>query len=903
MAFAATADDTLDPLTPARPRSLAGAMIAPRPAPAYDPISTYMAQARKRESSGNDNASSGVADGRYQFTPDTWMSVGARHPELGLAPGNIYDPAKQEAAMRAFTADNAAILQKNGVPVTPTNLYVMHFLGEGAGPTFLRAMGQNPTAPAAQFFPKEARYNPTIFYHGGDPSKPKSLSEIYAGMSASFGGGAAAQPVQVAQADTGTRSDAVVDAKPAEVDLPPELVSPPTMSTSVPSINVPPSVDLPDDLKSTAGQTDAQGVYHPAAKETPQSFVDRVLAGLKGSTVAKEFGEWSRGEIGPETKSDLNQVLGFGSGIAQGIGGIGELLPNFLGGDLAAKADKDLQNYGDKDAQSLGRMAPMLAPIGEGAAAVKAGSEALRAGADLLPMLGKGLVRGGVPAAMAGAATPTGETDQVTRAKEKAVEAAKVGSMGAALGAAGPAVMGAGKMIVGEAGKIPKFFSDLFGKELKQTAAELRTGVDAKTGKALTEEEKAAKLASIDKAVEKARSEKEIADEKAVIETHAQRNTAPPEQLGDEAQKTAVEDMKALKDKRREESGFNAAVKSDGGKPSVRTDAFVTRAKQMAKNTRDPELQKDLNWLKNALKTPSNVKGGPTVKAVSIKQVREIVEQLDKRIDNLGQTAAHDLKAVRDDLIAQMEKQHPAMALARKKYAELSRDLDVYERSGVLSKAVKEDPYSGEAIADPTAIKRAITGKSQAGADALERLIKKNPKLKDTARDAFNHELFGSGAAKKPPTVSQMTTFLKNNRLALEKSGIYDEFAKLKTEREAVIPNAERDKSIKDLAKQKADALASRQQFATFQTELKAARTPQEIASVGTRVAKALVKDGKIPQKEYESMLNQIKDVEEHASDHARARSLAAKIAIWSAISLGVGGEIGNLFSHRINVR
>ena len=125
------------------------------------------------------------------------------------------------------------------------------------------------------------------------------------------------------------------------------------------------------------------------------------------------------------------------------------------------------------------------------------------------------------------------------------------------------------------------------------------------------------------------------------------------------------------------------------------------------------------------------------------------------------------------------------MKAAREAYAAHSRPLDVYERTGALKKSVMEDPYSGEAILDPTKIKAAVLNKTVAGADALGRMIEKNPAVKKQVRGVLRHELFGTGAEARTPTPTQLRAFLTKNRLTLEKAGLYDDFARMHTERTA----------------------------------------------------------------------------------------------------------------------
>lgn len=94
---------------------------------------SYYASIRSAESGGNDNAKNPLssAAGRYQFTSGTWGAVAKAHPELGLTPDGRFDPNQQERAIRAFTADNAKVLQANGIPLSGGSLYASHFLGVG----------------------------------------------------------------------------------------------------------------------------------------------------------------------------------------------------------------------------------------------------------------------------------------------------------------------------------------------------------------------------------------------------------------------------------------------------------------------------------------------------------------------------------------------------------------------------------------------------------------------------------------------------------------------------------------------------------------------------------------------------------------------------------------------------
>src|SRR5487761_2796476 len=117
--------------------------IIPTPEVQQAASPNYFAALSQQESSNNPYADSGPAKGLYQFTVPTWNALIASHPELGLKESDIWSPGKQALAIRAFTQDNARVLQQHGFQPTQANLYMLHFLGAGAGPKFLAETRQN----------------------------------------------------------------------------------------------------------------------------------------------------------------------------------------------------------------------------------------------------------------------------------------------------------------------------------------------------------------------------------------------------------------------------------------------------------------------------------------------------------------------------------------------------------------------------------------------------------------------------------------------------------------------------------------------------------------------------------------------------------------------------------------
>lgn len=910
--------------------------------PSASTVGDYFSTVRRRESAGNDLAWNGVAAGRYQFTPQTWLGVAAAHPELNLRPEDIWSGEKQEAAMRAHTADNARILEEHGLKADPGNLYVVHFLGSGGGPKFLKAMEVDPGANAAALFPREAKYNAPIFFE--KDGRPRSLGQVYAAVTKDFGGVSLPSAQPAAQGEQPLIEGRAAEVAPAapEGEIPPlpAGIKPIEAAVEMPVGDIPP---LPAGVKPIL--TDA--AYRQDIHKSPYEVEAERKPDDPPEGLIQQFGEAKAREMwkDPTVRESVaisNATEGYlpggrvGSEVGNVIGavqmpfGLAENVPGPIG-QGAAEANKFLSRFGDPDARHQGTLAAQLIPIGAGAGAAARGAKSMFEEGPTFAKWAESAIEGGRSAGIAAASTPTGETDPARRAKEKLGDVAVGATTGAALGGAVPGVVGVAKWVGKELGSAS-------GKAARKAAEELRTGVNAETGKVLTEAERAERVATEREGLEKLKAELEEratgAQEKkaagaeaarqGVIEKHAAGPTSTPEAVGEQIHETAVKDMEALKKERSEKSGFEKAVKSDGGAPSVPTGQFIGDSKRLLATTKSNEIKDAVADFQKKLTNKASVKGQKEVQAVSIKQAREIIQDLNAKIETASPNAAHDLTALRDKFLSHLEETHPQMKAARKAYAELSRPLDVYERTGALKKAAMEDPYSGAGVMDPTRIKSTVLGRTSAGADALGRLIEKNPAIKDSVRGVFRQELFGQGAATKTPTPTQLRAFLQNNRLALQKSGFYDEFAAMHTERAAAEKTVETetakakemrgsDKSetqqkIDDLAKSKKQAEALKSDFSTLDTELKAARKPTDVTRAANRTAKSMVDRGIIDQAKYRSLLDEIHDVEQKNIDHERAARLVRQIVVAAGVAgagaLGFGGyEIGHYVSHRVTPR
>lgn len=166
--------------TAPQPVRVAGVDIAAPLPPGASP--DYVARMQRIETgnksdpwrSGNDgNLSS--ASGAFQFIKGTWDQF---KPPGAPARAADATPQQQVAALTAFTQANAANLQRSGVAVNDTNLYVAHNLGAGGAAALLKA---DPNASARDVVGEEAaRNNPKFFK--GRPTVAQALARYQEAM-------------------------------------------------------------------------------------------------------------------------------------------------------------------------------------------------------------------------------------------------------------------------------------------------------------------------------------------------------------------------------------------------------------------------------------------------------------------------------------------------------------------------------------------------------------------------------------------------------------------------------------------------------------------------------------------------------------------------------------------------
>jgi hypothetical protein len=92
------------------------------------------------------------AGGQFQFMPQTWAEVRAKHPDLQLPETPMQASPQQQAAAEArFRDSNAQTLQGAGIPPSPANLYIAHRTGAQGAQTLLKT---DPNAPMEAVVPQ-----------------------------------------------------------------------------------------------------------------------------------------------------------------------------------------------------------------------------------------------------------------------------------------------------------------------------------------------------------------------------------------------------------------------------------------------------------------------------------------------------------------------------------------------------------------------------------------------------------------------------------------------------------------------------------------------------------------------------------------------------------------------------
>ena len=151
------------------------------------PAATMFAIA-DQESSFNTSAQNpnSSATGLYQIINSTYSGLVTQYGnQYNVAPGSQGDPTSNALMGGQLIQDNIKTLQNAGISnPTPGQVYIMHFMGNGAGPGFIQQAQSNPDAPAASLYPAAAGSNKSLFYNPDGSSK--TMGQVYGNLTGSI---------------------------------------------------------------------------------------------------------------------------------------------------------------------------------------------------------------------------------------------------------------------------------------------------------------------------------------------------------------------------------------------------------------------------------------------------------------------------------------------------------------------------------------------------------------------------------------------------------------------------------------------------------------------------------------------------------------------------------------------
>lgn len=163
------------------------AETGPAPATGGDAVNTVVDKIIGVESGGNPNAKNPTssASGLGQFINSTWLATVKKYrPDIatGKSAGEILalknDPALGREMTTRYTEENAQFLTNRGIPTTPGNLYLAHFLGPQGATNALKA---DPSASVASVLGQDV-VNANGFLAG------KSIADLKAWSDKKMGG-------------------------------------------------------------------------------------------------------------------------------------------------------------------------------------------------------------------------------------------------------------------------------------------------------------------------------------------------------------------------------------------------------------------------------------------------------------------------------------------------------------------------------------------------------------------------------------------------------------------------------------------------------------------------------------------------------------------------------------------
>ncbi len=664
----------------------------------------------------------------------------------------------------------------------------------------------------------------------------------------------------------------------------------------------------------------------PEAKAAPFWSWERIKKALSPQGMSEQLAAEYGGESSPETAREANKLFkNVGIGIGEAGTGLGEMLPNALGGGYAAKGTQWLESHADPEywlAKEAGMGGAMLAG-GEAAGMGKL----LGGGSSFLGSVGRGALAGGGTGALA----PTGKEDTSERYKDKGEDAALGAATGGAIGTLPPVARG-----------VRSIYDKATGKEANEAAETVRAKV---AGEAASASAKAAgdlkmtlgPASSADEAMLIAQNKQNEAEAVRagadyLAQTFANTPTIDQVTISNQIRKTAEKVLTEGDAVRKQQSGLQGIIESYGDQPIVDMGRVRTYIKdELAKLTKGGDVSNALKSVRRKTvpprvpkpEQPTNDVATDAFSAFEQSAAEKMEAALNKTQGRLTLHVADDLRQelrkvlmtkaisvengykpidkktlvfighVYKDLLKSIDEVAPEYSMALGTFRSLSRPLDWLERKGALAGALKTEQLSGDYTKLEGAIIKELASKSRQGDTSLAKLLAANPALKDSARAYFAGELFGRGPAQGAVTADQFAKFLADNKRALDQLGLYNEFADKQTAQKTADDLAERMKGEAEAATDTAKKAKGLEELETKYTALVNTLTKTDLPTdeVTKTVEPFLTKlrdDGFITEDQRADLQKQIHYIEKSYRTHAEFKRHAVN---W--LRYGVGGLIG----------
>jgi hypothetical protein len=664
----------------------------------------------------------------------------------------------------------------------------------------------------------------------------------------------------------------------------------------------------------------------PEAKAAPFWSWERIKKALSPQGMSEQLAAEYGGESSPETAREANKLFkNVGIGIGEAGTGLGEMLPNALGGGYAAKGTQWLESHADPEywlAKEAGMGGAMLAG-GEAAGMGKL----LGGGSSFLGSVGRGALAGGGTGALA----PTGKEDTSERYKDKGEDAALGAATGGAIGTLPPVARG-----------VRSIYDKATGKEANEAAETVRAKV---AGEAASASAKAADdlkmtlgpASSADEAMLIAQNKQNEAEAvRAGADYLAQMfaNTPTLDQaaIGKQIREVAAAAFEKGDQTRKEQSGIQAIVDSYGKEPIVDVSRIRKYIKEESeKVAKGGESSETLKSFKSKMVPPRVARPASPTNHAATDAFSAFEQSAEEKMDAyLNQTKGRLPLSVADDfrqelrktmmlkarsveagykpldgkqlafvnkmyadLLKSIDDVAPEYGAALERFKRLSRPLDWLENEGPLAGALKEAQLSGEYTKFEGAIIKELVSKARLGDTSFAKLLAADPALKDSARAYFAGELFGRGPAQGAVSAGQFAKFLAENKRALDQLGLYGEFADKQTAQKTAGDLAERMKGEAEAATDTAKKAKGLEELETKYTALVNTLTKTDLPAdeVTKTVEPFLTKlraDGFITEDQRADLQKQIHYIEKSYRTNAEFKRHAVN---W--LRYGVGGLIG----------